>query len=77
MIYYMTSLVWLFFCLLPESDESSENLFDKSSENDEDEESDKFHYIYVSYGHVLVTLRLPLRILQLVDIQELVAAYLY
>ena len=37
----------------------------------------KFQYIFVPYGHVLVTLRVLLRILQLVDIQELVAPYSY
>ena len=29
------------FCLVPESDKSSEDVFNKSSEEDEDEESDK------------------------------------
>ena len=37
----------------------------------------KLHYIYVPYGHVLVTLLVPLRILQFVDIKELVAPYSY
>ena len=37
----------------------------------------KFRYIYVPYGHVLVDLRVPLRILPLVDLQELVAPYSY
>ena len=37
----------------------------------------KFRYILVPYGHVIVPLRVPLRILQLVDIQEPVATYSY
>ena len=37
----------------------------------------KLQYIYVPYGHVLVTLLVPLRILQFVDLKELVAHYSY
>ena len=37
----------------------------------------KSQYISVLYGRVIVTLRVPLRILQLVNIQELVAPYSY
>ena len=37
----------------------------------------KFQYISVPYGHVIVPLRVPLRLLQLVDIQELIAPYSY
>ena len=42
------------FCLVPESDELSENVSNESFEDDEDEESDKSQYISVPYGHVLV-----------------------
>ena len=37
----------------------------------------KFINIFVPYGHVLVTLRVSLWILQIVDIQEPVAHYSY
>ena len=37
----------------------------------------KFQCIYVPYGHVLVTLRVPLRLFQFVDLQGLVAPYSY
>ena len=37
----------------------------------------KYRYNYVPYGHVIVTLRVPLRIFQLVDLQEFVAPYSY
>ena len=36
-----------------------------------------FRYNFVPYGHVLVPMHVPLRILQLVDIQEIVAPYSY
>ena len=37
----------------------------------------KFQYISLPYVHVLVTLSVPLRLLQLVDLQELVSPYSY
>ena len=37
----MTTLVWLGFCLLPESDDSSDDVSNESSEDNEDEESEK------------------------------------
>ena len=37
----------------------------------------EFQYISVLYGHVLVTLRVPLWLLWLVDLQESVAPYSY
>ena len=36
------------FCLVPESDESSDDVSDESSEDDEDEESDKFLIYFCS-----------------------------
>ena len=39
LLYDITDLVG--FCLVPESDESSNNVYDKSYEDDKDEESDK------------------------------------
>ena len=63
------------FCLVPESDESSDNVSDKSSEDDEDEESDKISIFFVLYGHVLVPLHVPLRIFHIFDLQEFSAPY--
>ena len=37
----------------------------------------EFQYISVLYGHILVTLRVPLRLFRLVDLQESVAPYSY
>ena len=63
------------FSLLPESDESSDDFSDESYDEDEEKESEKNPYIFVPYGHVIVPLCVPLRILQLVDLQELVDPY--
>ena len=42
------------FCPVPESDESSDDVSNKSYEDNEDEES--FQYIPVPYGYVLIPL---------------------
>ena len=65
------------FCPVPELYESSNNVFDESSEDDEDRNPTKFQPISVQYGHVLVILRVPLRLVQIIDLQEPVAPYSY
>ena len=49
---YVTGLAG--FCLVPESDESSDDVSNESYEDNEDEES--FQYIPVPYGYVLIPL---------------------
>ena len=63
------------FSLLPESYESSDNFLTIHMRMMRTKNQTKFQYISVHYGHVPVTLRVPLWILQLVDLHGLVAIY--
>ena len=49
---YVTGLVGC--CLVPESDESPDDVSNNSSEENKDEESEHFQYYSVPYGHFLV-----------------------
>ena len=65
------------FCLVPELDDSSDDVSDKSSEDDEDEESDKLLiYFRVVWTHSC-SFACSIVAFQLVDIQELFSAYSY
>ena len=63
------------FCLVPESDESSDGFPISHMMTKRLRNQTKFRYIIVPYGQVFVLLRVPLRILQLIDRQEPVASY--
>ena len=63
----VTGLVGFF--LVPESDESYKDVSNESSNDYEEKESENFQYISVLYGYILVPLRVPSRILRIVDIQ--------
>ena len=48
------------FFLVPDSDESPDDVSNESSEDNEDKESEKNQYNYMPYGHVIVPLIAPL-----------------
>ena len=65
------------FCLVPESDDSSNGVSEVSSDDYEDEESDEISiYFRVVWTHYF-SFACSIAALQLVDIQELVAPYSY
>ena len=73
----MTLLVWLVFALHLDQ-MSHPKMFPTSHlRTTRTRNQTKFQYISVPYGHVLITFRVPLRIFQLVDLQEPVAPYSY
>ena len=73
LLYDVTGLVG--FCLVPESDESSDDVFNEHLRMMSTINQTKFQYISVPYGHVIVPLSVPLSIFHFVDLQELVAPY--
>ena len=73
----MTSLVWLVFALYL-NHMIDPMMFPKiHMRTTRTRNQTKFKYSSVPYGHVLVALRVPFRILQLVGLQEPVAPYSY
>ena len=63
------------FFLVPESDESSDDVSDQSSNDDEDEESDEIQIYLCSVWARSCYFACSIAALHLVDIQELVAPY--
>ena len=77
MIYYMTSLVWLVFALYVNQISHMTMFLTSHTRTMKKRNQTKFQYISVPYGHVLVPLHGTLRILQIIDLQELVSLYSY
>ena len=73
----MTSLVWLVFALYLNQMSHLTIFLTSRLRAMRTRNPTKFQYISVPYGHVIVLLRVPLLILQLVDLQEPVAPYSY
>ena len=65
------------FCLVPESDESSNDVSDESSDEYEDKESDKISIYFRAVWTRSCSFACSIAVLQLVDNQELVATYSY
>ena len=74
-MYYVNGLVGV--CLVPESDESSDDVSNESSEDDEDEESDEILIYFRAVWTRSCSLACSIADLKLVDIQELFSPYSY
>ena len=59
-MYYIKCLFG--FCLVIESDESSNDVSNESYDDDEDDKYDEISIFFVPYGNVLVTSRVTLRL---------------
>ena len=68
-MYYVKCLFG--FCLVPESDYSSEDVSNESSDNKEDKESEKNWYIIVPYGHIIVPSCVTLQLCSLLVFRNL------
>ena len=75
MIYLMTSLVWLVFALYFNQMSHPMMFLTSHLRTMRMRDQTKFQYISVPYGLVIFPLRVPLRLLQLADLQELVVHY--
>ena len=65
------------FCLVPESDESSNDVFNDPSDDKEEEKSDDILIYYRAVWTRSFSFTCYIANLQLVDLQELVAFYSY
>ena len=74
-MYYVNSLFG--FCLVPKSDESSNDVSNESSDDKEDEESDKIPIYYCVVWARSCSFACSIAALQIVGLQELVAPYSY
>ena len=65
------------FCLVPESDESSEDFSNESYDDEEDEESDEISMYYCAVWIRSCSFACSIVDLQIFDLQRLVAPYSY
>ena len=73
----MTALTWLVFSLYLNQMSHPTILLTSNLRTTRTRNQTKLRYIFGPYGHVLVPLLVPLRILKIVDLQEVVTPYSY